>query len=70
MDHMVLPWSDWEVLKQIGEGGFGTVYEIVRRDESGREEHAAIKVVSIPRDQGEIDSLRMEGYDNASIAAR
>ena len=70
MDHITLPWPGWEIVEIIGAGGFGTVYEIVRRNESGSEEHAALKIVSVPHERDEINSLRMEGYDDASIADR
>jgi len=70
MDHITIPWPGWEIVEIIGAGGFGTVYEIVRRNESGSEEHAALKIVSVPHERDEINSLRMEGYDDASIADR
>ena len=39
----------WEILEPpIGTGGFSTVYEIVRVDKFGMEEHAALKVISVP----------------------
>ena len=31
MEHKVyIPWEDWRCVKTIGQGGFGTVYEIER----------------------------------------
>ena len=53
-------WPEWQIEKQIGKGSFGIVYEAVRRDHNV-ESHAAIKVISIPTDTSEIDSLRSEG---------
>lgn len=53
-------WPEWETIKQIGRGTFGRVYEAVRR-EYQMEIHAAVKVISIPLDQSEIASLRLEG---------
>lgn len=53
-------WPEWKTIKQIGRGTFGRVYEAVRR-EYQMEIHAAVKVISIPLDQSEIASLRLEG---------
>ena len=55
-------WPEWEIEKQLGKGSFGSVYKAVRRDH-GVESYAAIKVISIPSDASEIDSLRSEGLD-------
>ena len=59
-------WPGWETVKLIGKGGFGSVYEI-RRDLFGNPESAALKVITIPQSQGEIDELRAEGHNQASI---
>lgn len=59
-----LPWSDWQIVGVLGTGGFGSVYEIRRG-----EEQAAVKILSIPRDNDEITQFRAEGYDEASISA-
>ena len=55
-------WPEWEIEKQLGRGSYGVVYKAVRRDHNV-ESHAAIKVISIPSDSSEIDSLRSEGLD-------
>ena len=52
-------WNDWQIVRQLGEGAFSTVYEAVRVDDPGI--RAAIKVVDIPRDQAEVDELSVEG---------
>lgn len=52
-------WPEWELEKRIGKGSYGVVYKAVRRD-SGIESHAAIKIVSIPTDEAELDSLLSE----------
>ncbi len=60
-------WPEWEFVKRIGRGAYGTVYEAVRTDEYGVESRSAIKVISIPQDEAELDTLRTEGMDqNAS----
>lgn len=53
-------WPEWQVVRQIGRGSFGVVYEVVRRDYSV-ESHAAVKVISTPQNKSELDSLRAEG---------
>lgn len=56
-------WPDWEIEeKPLGKGSFGVVYKAVHSD-FGVNSYAAIKVISIPSDQSEIDSLRSEGLD-------
>lgn len=48
---------------QIGEDGFGTVYEI-RRERYGLLEKVALKVISIPKSEDEVHFFRREGMDN------
>ena len=55
-------WPEWSVEKQLGKGSYGVVYKAVRKDHN-LESYAAIKVISIPQDQAEIDTLRSEGLD-------
>ena len=56
-------WPEWQIEgRPLGKGSFGVVYKAVRRDH-GVESYAAIKVVSIPTDPSEVDSLRSEGLD-------
>lgn len=62
-------WPDWQVVSRIGTGNFGSVYEI-QRNNFGNIEKAALKVISIPKDQGEIESLYSNGFDNASVTTR
>lgn len=65
-------WPEWTIVKQLGRGSYGTVYEAVRKDEYGLESHAAIKIISIPQDESEVDSLRSEGLSamDASVYLR
>lgn len=44
----------------LGKGSYGVVYKAVRRDHNV-ESYAAIKVISIPSDPSEVESLRSEG---------
>ena len=70
MNNITIPWSDWKIVRKIGRGGYGTAYEISRADVFGNEERAALKIISIPQEPQEINELRMDGYDQASIAGR
>lgn len=58
-------WPDWSIVRLIGEGSFGKVYEIVRSN-FGIEEHSAMKVIRIPSSHAELQSLRNEGMDDKS----
>lgn len=53
-------WPKWEIIKTIGEGSFGKVFEIAR-NEYGIEEHSALKVISIPQSESEVQSLKNDG---------
>ncbi|MCD8157266.1 MAG: serine/threonine protein kinase [Clostridiales bacterium] len=55
-------WPEWQVIRQIGKGSYGKVYGAVRNDYQV-ESKAAIKVISIPQDETELDSLRSEGLN-------
>ena len=63
-----LPWPGWTVGKYLGAGGYGKVYEI-ERTLSGVRERAALKVVSRPADDAEIEACYENGYDQASMKA-
>ncbi len=63
-----LPWADWKIVKYLGGGAYGKVYEI-ERNISGVQEKAALKIVSRPKDDSEIETYYDEGYDKASIVA-
>ena len=56
-------WPEWHVVKVLGRGSFGVVYEAVRKNHD-LESRAAIKVISIPQTESEIDTLRSEGLTN------
>lgn len=65
-DNLKHIWPEWEIVKQIGRGSYGVVYKAVRKEFDFVSE-AAIKVITIPSDSSELDSLRSEGLDfNAS----
>ena len=53
-------FNDWTIRECIGKGAFGKVYRITRED-FGREYEAALKVIEIPQEQAEVDTVRNEG---------
>lgn len=59
--------NEWQVTKKLGEGGYGQVYEIVRHDQHGLKSISAVKVVSIPKTDAEVQSLYSEGNNSVSI---
>ena len=58
-------WPEWVAEQALGKGSYGTVYKAVRSDNHITSQ-AAIKVISIPADQSELDSLRSEGLTEES----
>lgn len=67
-NYIQIPWQDWDLGPIIGRGGFGTVHRI-EKDLFGKKEIAALKILSIPETQEEIDELYSRGYDERSISA-
>ena len=61
-------YPGWETVRLIGRGSFGAVYEI-QRTLFGKVEKAALKQISIPQDQSDVEELYSSGYDEASITA-
>ena len=53
-------WPEWKVVERIGSGAYGSVYKAVRSDHN-LTSSAAIKVISIPKDASEMESLRSDG---------
>ncbi len=61
------PWPDWQIVRIIGRGSFGIVYEIQRMLASGETESAALKVIKIPQSPADIESMYSEGFDAEAI---
>ena len=59
----------WEIIRKLGEGSFGGVYEIQRKLPDGRVETAALKKMSIPRDQEEVYVLQSQSFSGEQITA-
>ena len=55
-----IAWPEWQVESELGRGSFGVVYKVSRRDYDITS-FAAVKVISIPQNRSEFDSLRSEG---------
>lgn len=62
-------WPEWKVACEIGRGSFGAVYEI-QKDVFGMTDRAALKVITIPKNKGDIEELFNDGYDGASITEK
>ncbi len=60
-------WPQWTVIKHLGSGSFGKVFEVVR-DKYGVEEHCAVKVISLPNDEEEVKTMRDEGLSMSDIS--
>lgn len=56
-------WPEWRTVRRINRGSYGVVYEAVRTDH-GVESCAAVKVISIPEDETEVDTLRTSGLSD------
>ena len=61
-------WGAWYLDFKIGEGNFGQVYRIHRR-EFGEDYYSALKWIPLPQSQSEVDSFRREGIDDDAISA-
>ena len=57
----------WKIIRTIGKGSFGCVYEVEKEGEFGAVVHSALKVISIPETDAEIKAYRDDGYDDASL---
>jgi len=52
--------KNWIIRKKLGEGSFGKVYRI-EREEFGEVYHAALKIITVPQNEGEIQAALEEG---------
>lgn len=58
-------WPEWEIAAELGEGAFGKVYHI-RRRELGHTFDAALKWIRIPKDKADIMAIMAEVTDSRS----
>ena len=61
-------WPEWQIVRNLGEGSYGKVYEVVRNDLGGSF-RAALKVISIPKNRSEYESILREGMDERSATS-
>lgn len=66
LDNTFIPWDGWKIIRRIGKGSYGTVYEIERALGTYTEK-AAMKVISIPPDQHDLEYAFSEGHDEKTI---
>ncbi len=55
----------WRRVRKLGAGSYGTVYEI-QKQEGGHTYRAALKTISIPRDDSELQTAYADGMDERS----
>ncbi|MGI5894882.1 MAG: serine/threonine protein kinase [Candidatus Merdivicinus sp.] len=58
-------FGSWKIVRLIGEGSFGKVFEIQRED-FGVTYKAALKAITIPQSQSEVREILSEGMDDES----
>lgn len=61
-ENIRLPWPDWKIVKYLGGGAYGKVYEI-ERDLIGIREKSALKIISRPKEASELEMDYQNGYD-------
>ena len=52
-------WPEWKIIKEIGRGSYGVVYKCVK-EEKNNKLYSAVKVISVPRDEFEMDDVVSE----------
>ncbi len=67
MDERTIQIPGWKIIRTIGKGSFGTVYEVEKKDQFGSGIRSALKVISIPESSAELEAYRDDGYDEASL---
>ena len=60
-------FSDWEIVRKIGSGASGTVFE-VQKEVTGSVMKSAVKVITIPTSDSDADVLEEEGMDEESTS--
>lgn len=57
-------YESWDIVRKIGSGSYGTVYEIERKDVNNFVYKSALKVISVPQSESEILNLQSSGDMN------
>ena len=60
-------FGNWQIKAELGRGQYGTVYELHRQD-FGVTYTSALKAITIPQSQNEINSIRADGMSEPSVA--
>ena len=68
MEKMKAFYPDWETVRPLGRGNFGSVYEIQRTVE-GKTEKAALKVISIPQNETTVEDMYNDGYTPENVVS-
>ena len=63
---MALQYGDWSIVRELGKGSFGTVYEI-EKWEFGYVYRAALKVIHIPQGTADVEQVRSLGMSESDI---
>ena len=58
-------FDKWKICRELGQGSYGTVYEIQREDFGGVYK-AALKVITVPQSRTELQSVLAEGMSAPS----
>lgn len=61
-------FGGWYIRQLIGEGGYGKVFEIERRDTLGAVFTSALKVITIPPNNSGLEGALSEGMDSESAS--
>ena len=61
-------FNDWKIVREIGRGASGIVYEIQKQDRKVTLT-AALKVMQVPRDTSVIESLKSDGMSEEAVEA-
>jgi len=60
-------FPEWEVVENLGMGNYGVVYKIAREDKKNNIAlFSAVKVISIPKNDSEVNSLKANGYSHSA----
>ena len=60
-------FGDWEIIREIGHGAYGCVYEI-RKTDFGVTARSAMKLIRIPSSDKEVKEALSEGMDEESVS--
>ena len=60
-------WPEYSVVGPLGHGTFGTVWHVRRTDLEDMD--AAVKVIGVPSDEGDVQALRADGFSEGQIDA-